>query len=92
MLKQAQDLGYAEADPTFDVEGVDVAHKLALLTSMAYGSTLDFKSIPTGHQRADAARFESADANGYRIKLLGIAKRHVDADGGETLESASTRR
>jgi len=47
MLKQAQELGYAEADPTFDVEGVDAAHKLALLTSMAFGSTLDFESIPT---------------------------------------------
>lgn len=88
VLKQAQDLGYAEADPTFDVEGVDAAHKLALLTSMAFGSTLDFKSIPTeGISALTPLDFESAAANDYRIKLLGIAKRHVDADGGETIES-----
>ncbi len=88
VLKQAQELGYAEADPTFDVEGVDAAHKLALLTSMAFGSTLDFKSIPTeGISKLTPLDFESAEANGYRIKLLGIAKRHVAPDGSETLES-----
>ncbi|MDP6977777.1 MAG: homoserine dehydrogenase [Myxococcota bacterium] len=88
VLEQAQELGYAEADPTFDVEGVDAAHKLALLTSMAFGSTLDFKSIPTeGISQLTPLDFESAESNGYRIKLLGIAKRHVEADGSETIES-----
>ncbi|MCH7600459.1 MAG: homoserine dehydrogenase [Myxococcales bacterium] len=88
VLKQAQDLGYAEADPTFDVEGVDAAHKLALLTSMAFGSTLDFKSISTeGIGKLIPLDFESAANNGYRIKLLGIAKHHLDADGREVIEA-----
>jgi len=88
VLKQAQELGYAEADPTFDVEGVDAAHKLALLTSMAFGSSLDFKSIPTeGISRLTPLDFASAADNDYRIKLLGIAKRHVEADGSEAIES-----
>jgi homoserine dehydrogenase len=77
VLKRAQELGYAEADPTFDVEGVDAAHKLALLASMAFGSTLDFKSIPTeGISNLVPMDFEVAAEFGYRIKLLGIAKSH----------------
>ncbi|MBW2295186.1 MAG: homoserine dehydrogenase [Deltaproteobacteria bacterium] len=88
MLKQAQELGYAEADPTFDVEGVDAAHKLALLTSMAFGSTLDFESIPTeGIGALIPLDFESAAENGYRIKLLGIAKCHANADGSDVIEA-----
>ncbi|MCP5043284.1 MAG: homoserine dehydrogenase [bacterium] len=88
VLKQAQELGYAEADPTFDVEGVDAAHKLALLTSMAFGSTLDFKSIPTeGISSLVPLDFEAAEENGYRIKLLGIAKHHIAPDGSESVES-----
>jgi homoserine dehydrogenase len=88
VLKQAQELGYAEADPTFDVEGVDAAHKLALLTSMAFGSTLDFESIPTeGIGALIPLDFESAAENGYRIKLLGIAKCHANADGSDVIEA-----
>ncbi|MBW2292302.1 MAG: homoserine dehydrogenase, partial [Deltaproteobacteria bacterium] len=88
VLKQAQELGYAEADPTFDVEGVDAAHKLALLTSMAFGSTLDFESIPTeGIGALIPLDFESAAENGYRIKLLGIAKCHGNADGSDVIEA-----
>lgn len=88
VLKQAQELGYAEADPTFDVEGVDAAHKLALLTSMAFGSTLDFKSIPTeGIRGLVPLDFEAADEAGYRIKLLGIAKGRTEANGEEVIES-----
>ena len=88
VLKQAQDLGYAEADPTFDVEGVDAAHKLSLLTSMAFGSTLDFKSISTeGIAKLIPLDFEAAEENGYRIKLLGIAKHHLDEDGNEVIEA-----
>jgi homoserine dehydrogenase len=87
-LKQAQDLGYAEADPTFDVEGVDAAHKLALLTSMSFGSSLDFESIPTeGISGLVPLDFEMAREFGYRIKLLGIAKHGLAADGGELIEA-----
>jgi len=88
VLKQAQELGYAEADPTFDVEGIDAAHKLALLTSMSFGSTLDFKSIPTeGISGLVPLDFEMAREFGYRIKLLGIAKHGRRADGGEFIEA-----
>ena len=76
VLKQAQELGYAEADPTFDVEGVDAAHKLALLTSMAFGVVLDFEAIPSeGITKLNPLDFEIAKASGFRIKLLGIAKK-----------------
>jgi len=88
VLKRAQELGYAEADPTFDVEGVDAAHKLALLTSMAFGSELDFKSIPTeGISKLVPLDLELAAEFGYRIKLLGIAKAHRDAEGVERIEA-----
>jgi homoserine dehydrogenase len=75
VLKRAQDLGYAEADPTFDVEGIDAAHKLALLAAMSFGVRVDFKRIPTeGIRGLEPIDFEAADDFGYRIKLLGIAK------------------
>jgi homoserine dehydrogenase len=77
VLKRAQELGYAEADPTFDVEGVDAAHKLAILAAMAYGAELTFKEIPTeGISGIHPIDFEAAREFGYRIKLLGIAKAH----------------
>jgi len=77
VLKRAQDLGYAEADPTFDVDGIDAAHKLCLLSAMAYGATMTFKEIPTeGIRGLVPLDFEAADELGYRIKLLGIAKAH----------------
>jgi homoserine dehydrogenase len=85
VLKQAQDLGYAEADPTFDVDGIDAAHKLTLLAAMAFGATLTFKDIPTeGIRGLEPIDFEAAEEFGYRIKLLGIAK---ERDGGERIEA-----
>ena len=79
VLKRAQDLGYAEADPTFDVDGIDAAHKLCLLAAMAYGASMTFKEIPTeGIRGLTPLDFEAADEFGYRIKLLGIAKAHGD--------------
>jgi homoserine dehydrogenase len=77
VLKRAQDLGYAEADPSFDVDGVDAAHKLTLLASMAFGARLTHKEVPTEGIRGLAPiDFEAAREFGYRIKLLGIAKLH----------------
>jgi homoserine dehydrogenase len=82
VLKRAQELGYAEADPTFDVDGIDAAHKLALLTSMAFGAALTFEEIPTeGIGGLVPLDFEMAAELGYRIKLLGIAKSRPGADG-----------
>jgi homoserine dehydrogenase len=87
VLKRAQELGYAEADPTFDVEGVDAAHKLAILTAMAYGAEITFKEIPTeGISGIHPLDFEAAKEFGYRIKLLGIAKAH-----GENAERIEVR-
>ncbi len=85
VLKRAQELGYAEADPTFDVEGIDAAHKLALLTAMAYGADLTFEEIPTeGIRGLLPLDFELAAEFGYRIKLLAVAKCHRSGEGGET--------
>jgi len=79
VLKRAQDLGYAEADPTFDVDGIDAAHKLALLAAMSFGVRIDFKQIPTeGIRGLLPLDFSAADDFGYRIKLLAIAKSHGD--------------
>jgi len=87
VLKRAQELGYAEADPTFDVDGIDAAHKLALLAAMAYGAQIDFKDIPTeGLRGLVPLDFEMAEQCGYRIKLLGIAKRVMGEDGAERLD------
>jgi len=75
VLARAQQLGYAEADPTFDVDGIDAAHKLTLLAGMAFGADIAFKQIPTEGIRGLApVEFEAAREFGYRIKLLGIAK------------------
>jgi len=79
VLKKAQQLGYAEADPTFDVEGIDTAHKLSILAAMAYGSKIKFDDVFTeGISNITAGDIESAAELGYRIKLLGIAKPHGD--------------
>lgn len=76
VLKEAQALGYAESDPTFDVEGIDAAHKLAILGAIAFGSTLDFNSISTkGISQIEAADVNFATEFGYSIKHLGIAKK-----------------
>jgi len=82
VLKQAQELGYAEADPTFDVEGIDTAHKLSILAAMAFGSKIKFDEVFTdGISRIKQEDIASAHELGYRIKLLGIAKPHHDEQG-----------
>jgi homoserine dehydrogenase len=76
VLREAQALGYAEADPTFDVEGVDAAHKLTILASIAFGIPLQFDKVYTeGISGITALDVAYAEALGYRIKLLGIARR-----------------
>jgi homoserine dehydrogenase len=75
-LADAQRLGYAEADPTFDVEGLDTAHKLAILTSLAFGTEIDKESIfVEGISSIKPEDIIAADELGYRIKLLGVAQR-----------------
>lgn len=75
-LKDAQRLGYAEADPTFDVEGFDTAHKLAILTSLAFGTKIDSEAIHAeGISAIAPLDLRMADELGYRIKLLGVAER-----------------
>ena len=75
VLKEAQDLGYAEADPTFDVEGIDAAHKLCILASIAYGIPLSFDEVYTeGISSIEKTDVVFAEELGYRIKHLGIAK------------------
>ncbi len=76
VLKEAQRLGYAEADPTFDIEGVDAAHKITILSALAFGIPMQFdKAYVEGISRLDAADIKYAEQLGYRIKLLGITKR-----------------
>lgn len=76
VLADAQALGYAEADPSFDIDGVDAAHKLAVLASVAFGTPVDFKNVHIeGIRHVSAVDFDYADALGFRIKLLGIARR-----------------
>ncbi|KPJ99690.1 MAG: homoserine dehydrogenase, partial [Nitrospira bacterium SG8_35_4] len=78
-LKEAQALGYAEADPTFDVEGIDSAHKLTILASLAYGIPLSMKKIYTeGISIITPMDIQFAWEFGYKIKLLAIAKRSGD--------------
>ena len=75
VLADAQRLGYAEADPSFDVGGVDAAHKLALLASLAFGTRVDFKGVTTeGIERITLADIHAAADMGFRIKLLGVAQ------------------
>jgi homoserine dehydrogenase len=74
VLKDAQDLGYAEADPAFDIEGTDAAHKLAILAAIAFGSRIDFEAMEiTGITRIRAADIAQAAALGYVIRLIGLA-------------------
>ncbi len=76
VLKEAQILGYAEADPTFDVEGIDAAHKLAILASMAFGCELQFNQVSTqGISKISGEDIAFAAELGYVIKHLGIAKK-----------------
>ena len=76
VLSEAQALGYAEADPTFDMEGIDAAHKLTILASIAFGIPLQFEKVHVeGITGITAMDVNYAEALGYRIKLLGIARR-----------------
>ncbi|MBV1788958.1 homoserine dehydrogenase [Marinobacterium sp. D7] len=76
VLAEAQELGYAEADPTFDVEGIDAAHKLTILASIAYGIPLQFdKAYTEGISKITAEDVQYAEELGFRIKHLGISRR-----------------
>ncbi len=80
VLKEAQDLGYAEADPGFDIDGVDAAHKLSILASLAFGTRLDFPGVDvTGIRHIIAADIAEAAALGFKIRLVGMAAN--DSDG-----------
>ena len=75
VLAEAQRLGYAEADPSFDIDGVDAAHKLAILTSVAFGTEVDFGGVYVeGIRHISALDIEYAAELGFRIKLLGLAR------------------
>jgi len=79
VLKEAQRLGYAEADPTFDIEGVDAAHKITILSALAFGTPMQFeKAHIEGISRLDAMDIKYAEQLGYRIKLLGVTRRTVE--------------
>ena len=85
-LKDAQALGYAEADPTFDIEGVDAAHKVTLMSAIAFGIPVQFdKAYVEGISKLAAQDIKYAEQLGYRIKLLGITKR-VTVNGKEGIE------
>ena len=76
VLKQAQKLGYAEADPTFDIEGIDAAHKLTIMAAIAFGIPMQFDKVYTeGIAKLTREDIRYAEELGYRIKLLGITKR-----------------
>jgi len=89
-LKDAQRLGYAEADPTFDIEGIDAAHKATIMSALAFGIPVQFdKAYVEGISSLQAADIRYAEQLGYRIKLLGITKRRddlADAAGGVGIE------
>ncbi len=79
VLKEAQTLGYAEADPTFDIEGIDAAHKLTILAAIAFGIPLQFDKVYTeGISQVTGEDVRYAEELGYRIKHLGIARRSGD--------------
>ncbi|NNG22362.1 homoserine dehydrogenase [Telluria aromaticivorans] len=86
VLKQAQELGYAEADPTFDIEGVDAAHKLTIMSAIAFGIPVQFdKAYIEGISQLQAVDIRYAEQLGYRIKLLGITRR-TRTEAGEGIE------
>ncbi|WP_417622903.1 homoserine dehydrogenase [Parasphingorhabdus sp.] len=83
VLQDAQKIGYAEADPSFDIDGVDAAHKLAILAALSFGKALDFDGVEIGGIRnIMAADIGQAKALGYRIRLLGMAR----IDGGKLFQ------
>ena len=79
VLKEAQRLGYAEADPTFDIEGIDAGHKVTIMSAIAFGVPVQFdKAYVEGISQLSAQDIRYAEQLGYRIKLLGIAKRRAE--------------
>ncbi len=79
-LKQAQDLGFAESDPTFDIEGIDAAHKLTILASVSFGIPINFNAVYVeGISNLQSVDISYAEELGYRIKLLAITKCHKDS-------------
>jgi len=75
VLKEAQELGYAEADPSTDVDGIDAAHKLALLTSLVFGCPVDFDGVQIeGIRHINPIDIRFAEELGYRVKLLGVSR------------------
>lgn len=75
VLREAQELGFAEADPTFDIDGIDTAHKLSILASLAFGTQIDFEDVDiAGIRRVSGADIREAAALGYRIRLVGVAE------------------
>jgi len=83
VLREAQRLGYAEADPTFDIEGIDAGHKVAIMSAIAFGTPVQFdKAHVEGITTLQAADIRYADQLGYRIKLLGITKRRDEMGTG----------
>ncbi len=88
VLKGAQELGYAEADPSTDVDGIDAAHKLTLLLAMAFGAQLTAKEVPTeGIRGITPLDFEAAAEFGYRIKMLAIGRERTGLDGHRRIEA-----
>lgn len=80
VLKEAQALGYAEADPTFDIDGIDAAHKLSILSSLAFGTKINFAGVSTcGIRNVASADIDYARVLGYRIRLIGMA--HQESGG-----------
>jgi homoserine dehydrogenase len=82
-LAAAQAEGYAEADPTFDVDGIDAAHKLSILAALCFGTRLDIDAVAaTGIRGLIAADIREAEALGHRVRLIGMAERDTSKDGG----------
>ncbi len=87
VLKEAQRLGYAEADPTFDIEGVDAAHKATIMSAIAFGIPVQFdKAYVEGITKLSSTDIKYAEHLGYRIKLLGIAKRREEPGNPQGVE------
>ncbi len=86
-LAEAQRLGFAEADPAFDIDGIDAAHKLAILASLAFGTQVDFDTVEIeGIRRVRAVDIARADALGYVIRLIGVADVEQDGQGRRLLQ------
>jgi len=87
VLKEAQKIGYAEADPGFDIDGVDAAHKLAILSTLAFASRLDLDGIAIqGIRSITASDITQAKSLGYRIRLLGVAERGMSNNGNDLFQ------